>query len=365
MESILPPCFLCASVVKILKCEEVTKMSGNKGISRREFIKSMTAGVLIGAHAFGSKSYSQEDSAIEKVRVALVTGDNRRENLRRALELVKEDVAAKIKGKVMLKPNLTHVRRQLASTHVDAIRGTLDFVKEFSPTSIIVAEGAGGDTFEAYRNFDYLSLEKEYSVSLVDLNRDKDLTPIKALLTSEEEADMRVFNSAIEQDCRISVAIPKTHETAMTTSCLKNMMGCLLQRDRGKMHGYGRGAPHDFSRSVKVIHKNLIRIAKVVAPHVSVIDGLVGMEGNGPIGGDEVPLHVAIASTDFIAADAVAAKIMGFEPLEEVGYIYYGNELGLGVGDMKKIQVLGADMESVSRKFKPNPNYDTERLWRM
>jgi len=202
-------------------------------------------------------------------------------------------------------------------------------------------------------------------VSLVELHKEKDLTPIKILLTSEEEVDIGIFNIAMEQDCRISVAVPKTHETAMVTNCLKNMMGCILKSDRQKVHGYGPNAPHDFNKSVKVIHKNLIRLAKVVAPHVSVIDGLFGMEGDGPIGGSEVPLHIAIASTDFVAADAVAAKIMGFEPLEEVGYIYYGDKLGLGVGDIEKIQILGADIKTVSRKFKPNQNYPIERLWRM
>jgi len=249
---------------------------------------------------------------------------------------------------------------------VDAIRGTLDFVKEFSPTSIVIAEGAGSDdTFEAYRNFHYLPLEKEYGLSLVDLHKEKDLTPIKILLTSEDEVDIGIINFAMEQECRISVAVPKTHETAMTTCCLKNMMGCILKSDRPKMHGYAPGAPNDFSKSVKVIHKNLIQMAKLVAPHISVIDGLVGMEGNGPIGGDEVPLSMAIASTDFVAADAVASKIMGFEPLEEVGYIYYGHTLGLGVGDIDNIQILGADIKSVSRKFRPSQNYATERLWRM
>jgi len=333
------------------------------GISRHDFIKGIAGGVLVGASAFGGESYSQQNSptVVRKPKVALVTGDNRRENLRKAMELVKEDIAKKIKGKVMLKPNFTNVSRQLAATHVDAIRGTLDFLEEFSPSSIVVAEGAGG----AYRNFNYLPLEKEYSVSLVDLHKERDLTPIKVLLTSEEEVDIGIFNFAIEQDCRISVAVPKTHETAMVTCCLKNMMGCILQADRRKMHGEVPNAPSNFSKSVKVIHKNLIRLAKVVAPHVSVIDGLVGMEGNGPVHGDEVPLNIAIASTDFVAADAVAAKIMGFEPLEEVGYIYYGDRLGLGVGDIKKIQILGADIETVSRKFKHSPNYATERLWRM
>jgi len=337
-------------------------------LSRRDFIKAITAGILASPTVLDSIVHAQEnqDIAIEKSKVALVTGRDRRENIRKALELLKDDLSSKLKGSVLLKPNLTSVDRQLASTHVDAMRGTLDFLKEFSPKSIVIAEGAGGeDTFEAYRNFGYVPLEKEYKLSLVDMNKETSTTPMKNLLTSGEEIEIGVFKFPIQQDCRISVAVPKTHETAMTTACLKNMMGCVLKPDRPKMHGYGPGAPYDFSKSVKVIHKNLIEMAKLVAPHISVIDGLVGMEGNGPIGGDEVPLYIAIASTDFVAADAVASKIMGFDPLEEVGYIYYGDKLGLGVGDIKQIQIVGTDIESVSKKFKPNQNYATERLWKM
>lgn len=339
-------------------------MLGKDGISRRDFIKSM-AGVLAGIHAFGGRIYSL-DNTVQKPKVALVTGENRRENIRKALELIHEDMASKIKGKVMLKPNLTSVDRQIASTHVDAMRGTLDFIKEFSSTSMIIAEGAGlsTDTFDAYKNFDYLPLEKEYPVSLVDLLKEKDLTPIKILLTSMEETDIGMFDLSMEQDCRISIAVPKTHETAMTTNCLKNMMGCILQSDRQKMHGYAPSAPHDFSKSVKVMHENLIRMAKVVAPHINIIDGLVGMEGNGPIAGDEIKLNFALASTDFVAADAVASKIMGFEPME-IGYIYYGDKLGFGVGDMANIQIVGDDIKTVIQKVKPHPNYEIQRFWRM
>lgn len=339
-------------------------MPGKDRISRRDFIKVM-AGAISGIHIFGSRIYSLDDT-IKKSKVAIVTGENRRENIRKALELIHEDMASKIKGKVMLKPNLTSIDRQIASTHVDAIRGTLDFVKEFSPNSIVVAEGAGltHDTFEAYRNFNYLPLEKEYPVSLVDLHNEKDLTPIKILLNSMEESDIGMIDFAIKQDCRISIAIPKTHETAIVTNCLKNMMGCILQEDRQKMHGYAPNVPHDFRKSVKVMHENLIRMARVVSPHISVIDGLIGMEGNGPIGGDGVAMNLAIASADFVAADAVAAKIMGFEPLE-IGYVYYGDKLGLGIGDMARIQIVGADINSVTKKVKPHPNYGIQRLWRM
>jgi uncharacterized protein (DUF362 family) len=302
---------------------------------------------------------------LEKVRVALVKGENRRENVRKALELVQEYIAAKVKGDVLIKPNFLSVKRQLASTHVNAVRGVLDIVSQLSFATLVVAEGAnGGEPMEAFKNFGYYPLTDEYKVSLIDLNLESDREEIKLYDLIEREVPAMVSKRVIQSACRISVAIPKTHDTAIVTLTLKNMMGSLARSDRSKMHGYADDLERDFLKSVRIMPKNLIALGKHVAPHVGVIDGFLGMEGRGPGGGDEVPLGIAIASADFLAADAVAAKIMGFEPLE-VGYIYYANELGMGVGDLSNIEVLGANIEDVQRKFKPHANYPTQKLWKV
>jgi uncharacterized protein (DUF362 family) len=106
-------------------------------------------------------------------------------------------------------------------------------------------------------------------------------------------------------------------------------------------------------------------LAKVIAPHLSVSDGFVGMEDAGPSSGDPVDLRVAIASTDFLAADTVATTIMGFDP-DEVGYLHYCKLGGLGAGDLDNIEIVGnATIEECRRSFKPHPTYRKQLQWRL
>jgi len=299
-------------------------------------------------------------------KVSLIKGNDRRKNVYEALKLIEDCAKSRLRGKVLIKPNLLSITRQLAATHVDAVRGVLDFVFEHGNVKeVIIAEGAGpGNTFEGYKNFGYLSLKDEYPIELIDLHEERDWITIKFLTTDLREVDVGISKTAVEADCRISVAVPKTHDTAIVTLSLKNMIGCMRREDRGKVHGFDSQAPRVLEASVKVIHRNLITLAKYLAPHISVIDGFMGMEGSGPGEGDPVFLGVAVASTDWVAADAVMAKIMGFEPLE-IGYIFYANEEGLGVGDLSKIRLVGnAKIEEVRKKFKPHPHYPVQVKWR-
>jgi len=110
---------------------------------------------------------------------------------------------------------------------------------------------------------------------------------------------------------------------------------------------------------------NLYTLAKIMAPHLSVIDGYVGMEGNGPSHGDPVELRLAIASTDFLAADAVAVRIMGFD-LDEVGYLHYCKLGGLGKADPEEIEFLGnCTVEECVRPFKPHPTHKRQLEWQI
>jgi len=109
---------------------------------------------------------------------------------------------------------------------------------------------------------------------------------------------------------------------------------------------------------------NLYEMAKHVAPHLAVIDGFVGMEGNGPVGGDMVNLRLAVASTDFVAADAVAARIMGFD-VNQIGYLYYCGLKGLGTGNLEQMEIVGAKLEECVRKFKPHSAYRSQLEWQV
>ena len=107
-------------------------------------------------------------------RVALVKGSDRRDNIRRAMELIREDVASRINGqKVIIKPNCLQSAVPLSCTHVDALRGVLDFLSHLSPESLMVAESCGDfEHFESFRRLGYVSLPEEYDVSLVDLEEE-------------------------------------------------------------------------------------------------------------------------------------------------------------------------------------------------
>ena len=91
----------------------------------------------------------------------------------------------------------------------------------------------------------------------------------------------------------------------------------------------------------------------------------MGMEGSGPSSGDPVDLRVAIASTDFLAADTVATRLMGFDP-DEVGYLHHCKLGGLGAGDLNDIEIVGnGTIEECRHPFKPHPTYQEQLQWRL
>ena len=110
------------------------------------------------------------------------------------------------------------------------------------------------------------------------------------------------------------------------------------------------------------MHINLIRLARYLTPDISVIDGTVGLQGNGPGGTDAVNLGIAVAGVDVFAVDAVMTRAKGFEPLK-IGLTHYGNKLGLGVADLTKINVLETPIEAVRKPFKPHETTALQLQW--
>lgn len=300
-----------------------------------------------------------------KSKVALVKGDDRRANIRRSLELICGDIITKVSGqKVIIKPNCLQSAIPLSCTHVDAVRGILDFLPCLSPGSVIVAETCNdSEHFGSFRRLGYMSLPDEYSVSLIDLQEEDDWVEMPLLNKDCQEVKVKVSRALMDCGCRISAASAKTHDTVIITAGWKNMMGAIALDDKVKMHGCNSHRERVLTSEVEILPQNLIRLAKFIPPHISVIDGFIGMEGDGPVRGNEKYLGIAIASTDYVAADAVCAKAMGFDPME-ISYLYYGHQLGLGTADINDIHIVGDSLEEVAGNFTPHSNYRTQMLWR-
>ena len=216
-------------------------------------------------------------------------------------------------------------------------------------------------------------IQQQYpSLTFVDFNRDAYHT-IKLLDVDRHEVNAKISQTATADWYRISLAVPKTHETALVTLSMKNMMGCLVGYDKALMHGSPRlhadvrmidsVEPAKQPEMYKVFHRNLIRLIKYVPPSLSVIDGFVGMEREGPVKGDAVNLGVAVASMDYVAADTIMAKIMGYDP-SDIGYLYYANRESLGVGDMSQINVIGENISNIMHAFTPHRETEDALQWK-
>jgi len=284
----------------------------------------------------------------------LVKGDERRENVRRALELIKDEVAPEVAGKrVVIKPNFVSISRQLAATHVDATRGILDFLQEMETQSLIIAEGACGSTEEGYENFGYTALVDEYGVELRNLNTDT-YEYLYVMDSHLHLLPLRIAKTILEPDVYIiSACNLKTHDSVVATLSLKNLLvGMILYDDKSAIH-----------QGTKEINFSLFLLAQRVRPHLAVIDGFTGMQGNGPVSGEPIETKVAIASTDFLAADRVGLEVMGIR-FEDVGYLQYCAQAGLGEGNLKKIELLGSSLDECRQNFALHPSFKRQLTWK-
>ena len=238
-----------------------------------------------------------------KSRVALIKGSNRSQNIDASLRLIEDEINLKGKNNLLIKVNFVSTSNQLAATHVDAVRSLLLFLRERYDGKITIGESASGPARAGYERFGYLNLVKEFGVELADFNQDK-WELVDLYDSALNPMKLHFSRQVIDSDYRIAIGPAKTHDTVVVTLSIKNLfMGSLSNThgDKWKMH---QGYP--------VHNLNLFLLAAAYAPHLSIIDGFTGMEGNGPISGDPVEWGVVVTSHDPVAADCLAAQLMGF-----------------------------------------------------
>lgn len=303
-----------------------------------------------------------------KAQVGLAQGPDRRRNIYEALDRVRAEVTPRLQPQVMLKPNFLSSTNPVASSHIDAMRGAIDFLLSTPrpPQEILIAEGGNEEkSGDAFQNFGYPALQEEYAlpIRLVDLNQESAWESTSIILADGSEYQVHMPKTVLNCPCTISVAIAKTHDVCVVTLALKNMiMGTIRKVDRVRMHGYNSHAERVLPTEAQVLNINLIRLARFLSPDIAIVDGAQGVQGNGPGGTDVVDFRLAAASADVFAADAVMAQAMGFAPMS-LGLLKYGHDLGLGVADLAQIQILGPALESVIQPFTPHESTDLQVQW--
>lgn len=291
------------------------------------------------------------------MRVSVVKSFDEHGGVIRALELVREEILSHLgdKRKFLIKPNFVSTVNELAATPKACVDGILEFLHEhFNVSEVLIGESPALGSFrDAISNFGYLELRERYGdVEFVDLDdygheeivledrRGEFTVPVSKLVLSDEFV-------------RISPCRPKTHDTVIVTLTIKNMvMGSIRKGYKSMVH-----------RGWLEINYDIAMLATKLMPHLGVIDGVMGMEGNGPVSGTPKRWGVILASINPVSLDAATAYAMGFDP-SDIGYLYFLNKWGYGEIDPRRIETIGEKLEEIRTSFKPHRDYQRQLSWK-
>lgn len=283
--------------------------------------------------------------------VGLVKKDTSYEAVRDALELIRDDVQIPDNKPVLVKPNMVSASIELCATPVNAVRATLDFLKSKGVEKFVIGEGTAGpdgDTMGGFERYGYFALERDYDVEFRNLNENEWLY-LEALGPKLEPVTIRLARTYFTHYI-VSVARMKTHLQAIVTLSLKNTAISSIHNTDRHSGAWHTPMPGKFSHDPRPINLNLARLLQVARADLAVIDGVVGMEGEGPVKGTPVRSGVALAGTDPLAVDTIGTEVMGFDP-RTVGYLWYLSELeGLKRED---INVVGEKIADCVTRYKP------------
>jgi uncharacterized protein (DUF362 family) len=314
--------------------------------NRRQFIKVATAGSMATVAAACSHQAHWAPGAFrrpDQSRVAILkVGSYTEDLISSILDGVKAFPIEVANKKVLLKPNLVEYERDnVINTHPSVIGAAIEAFRRLGAKEVVVGEGPGHrrDTdglLVASGLFPYL---RETKTPFVDLNLDN----IRRLPLQSRfmRLDSLYFaESALGADILVSMPKLKTHHWAGMTLAMKNLFGIVP----GVKYGWPKNFLHWHG-----INESIIDINSTVRPHFVIVDGIVGMEGNGPIQGKPKKVGVLVFGNDPVAVDATCARIVGLSP-EKIDYLQKASQ-ALGNLAVEKIKQIGESVEDVRTPF--------------
>lgn len=251
---------------------------------------------------------------------------------------------AELKGKrVLLKPNLveTALGAPHINTHPLVLRGAIEAFLRLGAASVMVAEGPGHrrDTLAVYEESGLAAVLTEDRIPFHDLNYISGYD----LPNAGRQSSMRTLTFPAlfkEVDWIVSVAKMKTHHWAGATLSMKNLFGVMP----GIYYGWPKNVLHAAG-----IQNSILDINATLKPHFAIVDGIVGMEGDGPIMGDPKKVGVLVMGRNLAAVDATCCRIMGIDPYK-VSYLERADNW-LGPVSEAAIEQRGESIPSVRTNF--------------
>ncbi len=322
---------------------------------RREFLgATLAAGALL-ASCGRRAAPLPPDRRAARSRVAVLPASSYEVDLTDLLLRGLTAFAPAVRGRrVVLKPNYVEFDpRGVINTHPRLVEAAVLAFLRLDAAEVIVGEGAGHrrDTEYILEASGLEAVLRERRVRFVDLNLDR-VAQVELRARFTPLGQLWLPRTVLDADLLVSMPKLKTHHWAGVTLSMKNLFGIVPSA----IYGWPKNVLHQAGIPNSIVDIN----AALALPRLAIVDGIVGMEGNGPIQGEARAAGVVVIGDDFPAVDATCARIMGVDP-QRVDHLRWAGDF-LGNIDPARIDQLAEDPKLLRQNFAPPPNFPRLRL---
>ncbi|HTF99304.1 MAG TPA: DUF362 domain-containing protein [Nitrospirota bacterium] len=236
---------------------------------------------------------------------------------------------------VLLKPNLLKARTPEAAvtTHPEVVRTAIRLVREAGGRAVVGDSPGMGDLKKVAEKAGILDVVHEEGADLVDFT---EAVPVK---NTGRFQRFEVARIACDADVIINLPKLKTHGMTTITGAVKNLFGCIPGKRKVQWH-FSTGVNHELFMQM------LVELYALLRPQLTIMDAVVGMEGNGPGSGDPRVVGVILAGSDAVAVDAVASHLVGV-PLQRHPVLQAAKRSGIGEVRITAIEIIGASIDDI------------------
>src|SRR5215472_12044281 len=318
-------------------------------LNRRLFSASLLAGTGVLSVQRMRTIGRISDRRRPRSRVAILHADSYARSLEEKITDGLRLFGLNLGGKnVLLKPNLVeYIPGAEVNTNPLLVGAAAGAFLALGAKTVVVAEGPGNqrDAYLVIAQTGFESQLRDRKLSFVDLNRD-DVRQVKVTTPFTGLDSLWIPQSILGADVVVSMPKMNTHYWAGVTLGLKKMFGTIP----GSVYGWPKNVLH-----WKGIERSILDINSTVPAHFVIADGIVAMEGNGPLHGTARELGRIVMSDDAVAADFTCARLMGFDPYR-ISHLAQAAQF-LGNGDVQRIGQLGERLPRAVRPFSVLPEF--------
>ncbi len=244
---------------------------------------------------------------------------------------------------VLLKVNaiIGFAPERAATTHPAVVRAMAELVNEAGGIPLVGdSSGAFGFTGQSLEMCGIAKAARDAGAKLVNFES-TGTYPVN--VNGKILRTINIAKPVIDCDVLISMPKLKTHQLTKYTGAVKNFYGVIP--------GTGKAAIHQLAPSEESLSQAVVDVYSALKPTLAVMDGIVGMEGEGATNGTPIGSKVIMSSSDCVALDAVASEVIGFFH-KDIMTTRFAHERGLGVGILDEIEVLGEKIKDVRLDFR-------------